>query len=115
MAVKTEASEQEAVIQFCEYCGIDIVHIANEGKRSARYGAELKRLGMRKGFPDLFIPKVCKDFHGLFIELKRDITCKPTKEQLHWISKLNGEGYYATVCYGADAAIREIKKYFKEN
>ncbi len=113
MPTKTEASEQEAVIQFCNYAGIDIVHIANEGKRSARYGAELKRLGMRKGFPDLFIPKALKGFHGLFIELKRDVTRKPTKEQLQWISKLNAEGYYATVCYGADAAIREIQKYFK--
>ena len=113
MPTKTEASEQEAVIQFCNYAGIDIVHIANEGKRSARYGAELKRLGMRKGFPDLFIPKALKGFHGLFIELKSDVTRKPTKEQLQWISKLNAEGYYATVCYGADAAIREIQKYFK--
>lgn len=113
MPTKTEASEQEAVIQFCEYCGIDIVHIPNEGKRSARYGAELKRLGMRKGFPDLFIPKASKGFHGLFIELKVDVTRKPTKEQLQWIAKLNKEGYLATVCYGADAAIREINKYFK--
>lgn len=114
MAVKTEASEQEAVVQFCEYSGIDIVHIPNEGKRSAHYGAELKRLGMRKGFPDLFIPKARKGFHGLFIELKVDVTRKPTKEQLAWIAKLNEEGYYTTVCYGADAAISEIRKYFKE-
>ena len=111
---RTEASEQEAVIQYGDYCGIDIVHIANEGKRSARYGAELKRMGMRRGFPDLFIPQARKGFHGMFVELKRDITCKPTKEQLHWIAKLNSAGYYATVCYGADAAIREIKNYFKE-
>ncbi len=113
MAVKTEASEQEAVIQFCEYSGIDVIHIANEGKRSARYGAKLKRLGMRKGFPDLFIPIANNGYHGLFIELKRDVTCKPTKEQLLWTGKLNNAGYYATVCYGADAAIREIKKYFR--
>ena len=111
---KTEASEQEAVIQYCDYCGLDIVHIANEGKRSSKYGAELKRMGMRRGFPDLFIPQAKKGFYGMFVELKRDITCKPTKEQLHWIAKLNSAVYYATVCYGADAAIREIKNYFKE-
>lgn len=115
MQSKTEAGEQEAVIQFCQYSGIDVIHIANEGKRSARYGAELKRLGMRKGFPDLFVPIANNGYHGLFIELKRDVTRKPTKEQLSWISKLNKAGYYATVCYGADAAIREIKKYLKEN
>lgn len=115
MATKTESSEQQAVIEYCSYCGIDVVHIPNEGKRSERYGAELKRLGMRKGFPDLFIPQAKKGYHGLFIELKRDITRKPTKDQLEWIAKLNGAGYYATVCYGADAAIKEIKKYIKES
>lgn len=111
---KTESSEQQAVIDYCGYCGIDIVHIPNEGKRSERYGAELKRLGMRKGFPDLFVPLARRGYHGLFIELKRDITRKPTNEQLWWIEKLNAAGYYATVCYGADAAIKEINKYLKE-
>lgn len=82
MQTKTESSEQQAVIEYCSYCGIDVVHIPNEGKRSERYGAELKRLGMRKGFPDLFIPQSKKGYHGLFIELKRDITRKPTKDQL---------------------------------
>lgn len=111
---RTESGEQEAVIEYCGYCGIEIVHIPNEGKRSARYGAELKRLGMRKGFPDLFLPKARKGFHGLFIELKRDVSCKPTKEQMDWIVKLNADGYLATVCYGADSAIREIENYFKK-
>lgn len=115
MSIKTEAGEQEAVIQFCEYAGIEVVHIPNEGKRSARYGAQLKRLGLRKGFPDLFIPQARNGFYGLMIELKADNTKKPTKEQLRWIAKLNAAGYCATVCYGAEAAIREIKKYFKES
>lgn len=111
---RSESGEQEAVVEYCGYRGIEIVHIPNEGKRSERYGAELKRLGLRKGFPDLFLPKVRNGFYGLFIELKRDISSKPTKEQLSWIAKLNAEGYLATVCYGADAAIREIENYFKE-
>lgn len=111
---RTESGEQETVIEYCGYRGIEIVHIPNEGKRSARYGAELKRLGMRKGFPDLFLPKARKGFYGLFIELKRDVRSKPTKEQLNWIGKLNAEGYLATVCYGAEAAICEIENYFKE-
>lgn len=111
---KTESGEQEAVIEFCAYCNIEIIHIPNEGKRSPRYGAELKRLGLRKGVPDLFIPQARKGYHGLFLELKKDVTCKPTKEQMAWIMKLNTAGYYATVCYGADAAIAEIKNYFKE-
>ena len=109
---KTEAGEQEVVIDYCALFRIDIVHIPNEGKRSATYGAKLKRTGLRKGFPDLFIPAARKGYHGLFIELKRDRNSMPTAEQLAWIGKLNTNGYYATVCYGAAAAIEEIKKYF---
>ena len=35
-------------------------------------GAKAKQSGMKKGFPDLFLPVARKGFHGLFIELKRD-------------------------------------------
>lgn len=109
----TEEAEQEAVIAFCELERIDVVHIPNEGKRSAVCGARLKRTGLRKGFPDLFIPAARKGYHGLFIELKRDRNSMPTAEQMEWIGKLNANGYYATVCYGATAAIEEIRKYFR--
>lgn len=111
---KTESGEQAAVIDYCAYSGIDIVHIPNEGKRSARYGAQLKRLGLRKGFPDLFIPAARNGFHGLFLELKKDTSSRPTKDQLSWIRKLNAAGYHATVCYGADEAIQKITNYLEE-
>lgn len=32
---------------------------------------------------------------------------------MEWIGRLNAHGYYATVCYGADAAIQEITNYMK--
>lgn len=110
----TEDAEQEAVIQYCELKGIVVVHIPNESKRSAAYGAKMKRMGLRKGFPDLLFPAPRKGFHGLVIELKRDKTCNPTAEQLQWIEYLNGQGYRAKVCYGAGEAIKEIEEYFKE-
>ena len=110
---RTENGEQMAVIEYCELKGITAVHIPNEGKRSARYGATLKRMGLRKGFPDLFFPYARQGYHGLFIELKEGISKKPTQDQLEWIARLNKNGYYATVCYGADAAIAEINEYFE--
>lgn len=109
----TEDGEQAVIIGYCDYRNITIVHIPNEAKRSVAYGAKMKRMGLRKGFPDLFIPMARNGYHGLFIELKRDILSKATKDQLEWIAYLNGQGYYATVCYGANAAIKEIEKYFK--
>lgn len=65
-----EDLEQEAVIEWCDIKRIPIVHIPNEGKRSAAYAARLKRMGLRPGFPDLFIPVVRGRYHGLFIEMK---------------------------------------------
>lgn len=108
---RTENGEQEAVVQFCELSRIPVAHIPNEGKRSASYAAQMRRMGLAKGFPDLFIPVARSGFHGLFIELKCDCKSKPTAEQKAWIEYLNRAGYRAAVCHGADAAIEEIKNY----
>ena len=102
---------QETVIEFCDRLRILCVHIPNEGKRNLAYGAKMKRMGLRKGFPDIFIPTARQGFHGLFIELKRDRNSHPTHEQMEWISCLNQEGYRAVVCFGVDEAISEIKDY----
>lgn len=110
----TEDAEQEAVIEYCALKGIKVVHIPNEAKRSAAYGAKMKRMGLCKGFPDLCFPAPRRGYHGLYIELKRDKDCKPTPEQLRWIKYLNEQGYRAAVCYGAGEAIDEINCYFWE-
>lgn len=107
----TEDGEQEAVVEFCALARVPVVHIPNEGKRSAAYGARMKRLGLAKGFPDLFIPLALSGFHGLMIELKRNRTKKATSAQKDWITYLNAQGYRAAVCYGAEEAIEEIKNY----
>ncbi len=107
----TEDDIQEAVVEYCDLMHIVCVHIPNESKRSQSYGAKMKRMGLRKGFPDLFIPVARQGFHGLFIELKRDKLARPTKEQLEWLSYLNREGYRAIIAYGVDEAMKEIKRY----
>lgn len=109
---RTEAQEQAAVIAYCEQWNIEIVHIPNEGKRTLAAGRDLYKMGFRPGFPDLFIPTARKGYHGMFIELKRDIKCKPTERQMRWINHLNYQGYYAVVCHGAAEAIAQIDKYF---
>ena len=108
---RTEAGEQEAIIEYCAWKHIPVVHIPNEGKRSAAYAAQMKRMGLAKGFPDLFIPVARSGFHGLMIELKRDKKARPTEAQRAWVEYLNRAGYRAAVCHGADAAIEEIKNY----
>ena len=110
----TEDDEQAVVIQYCELHKIVVAHIPNEGKRSQAYGARMQRLGMRKGFPDLFFPTPRGVYHGLFIEMKRDKKAHVTAEQKEWLSYLSIQGYRAVVCRGADEAIAEIKQYFSK-
>ncbi|MCM1437771.1 MAG: VRR-NUC domain-containing protein [Roseburia sp.] len=110
----TEDDIQETVIAYCELKGIIAAHVPNEARRSPAYGAKMKRMGLRKGFPDIFIPTARKGFHGLMIELKRDKKSRVSPEQLGWITYLNKQGYKATVCYGADEAIKTIEEYFGE-
>lgn len=111
-SLRSEDSDQEAVIEYCEIRGIPIVHIPNEGKRTVSYGAKLRRMGMKKGFPDLFIPKAAKGKHGLFIEMKAP-RGRVTAEQDEWLSLLSREGYGAVVCYGFNKAISVIEAYLK--
>lgn len=108
----TESDEQIAVIEYCDLKGIPIYHIANEGKRTRYTGDLLKRMGMRKGFPDLCVPLAKGKFHGFYIEMKSQAG-KPTNDQISWLKTLKANGYATAICYGADEAIGKIEKYMK--
>ena len=110
--LSSEAEEQITVIEYCDLLRIPVVHIPNEGKRSVGYAAMLKRMGLKKGFPDLFVTRARWGYHGLFIEMKYD-RGKTSKDQEEWISLLRGEGYACAVCYNASEAIEIIEKYNK--
>ena len=111
--VPTESEEQEALFAWCLANGIDMVHIPNERKCTAYVAGQLLRQGMRKGFPDNFIPIARGGFHGLFIELKRakKSLSKKSPEQREWVKKLNAAGYKAVFCYGAEEAKKVISEY----
>lgn len=106
----SETEEQKVVIEYCDLMRIPIVHIPNESPRSASYAAMLKRMGLRKGFPDLFVTRARNGYHGLFIEMKYG-KGKPSKEQTEWLELLSSEGYACKICYTADEAIKVIEDY----
>lgn len=83
------------------------IHIPNEGKRNPISGAHLKRMGMRKGVSDFFLPKPNKESHGLWVELKRTKGARETPEQKDWINKMKALNYDAHFAYGWEHA-REI-------
>lgn len=108
--LSSEDIEQGLVVEWCDLKKIPIVHVPNEGKRSASYAARLKRIGMRPGFPDLFIPLARGRYHGLFIEMKY-VGGRASGAQESWLRLLSREGYAVSVSYGFDAARGVIEKY----
>ena len=108
----SEADEQATVVEYCELKGIPVYSIPNESKRSKAYGAKLKRQGMRKGIPDLCIPRARGPYHGLYIEMKHG-KGKLSQDQVDWINRLRAEGMCAYCCYGARNAISLIDRYME--
>ena len=117
--IPTEEEEQQALFRWLAFAGnqkpelLLMIHIPNEGKRSQAAGARLKSVGLRKGVPDLFLPVPKGKFHGLWIEMKRLKGSKTSKEQKEWIDALNGQGYFAAVCFGWVEAKETIERYMK--
>ena len=112
----SESAEQKLLVEWanlqsCKYSELKmLVHVPNEGKRSPRTGAELKRMGLKAGFPDLGLLVPRNDKHGLFIEMKVGRN-KCTDNQKEWIRRLMEQGYEVKVCYSCEEAIQTIKKY----
>lgn len=106
----SEATEQQKVIEWCDWNRVPVYHVPNGGHRSAKEAYFLKLSGVKPGVPDLCIPEPRGHYHGLYIELKVGKN-KLSENQRHWIYELNKRGYKAAVCYGASAAVAEIKSY----
>jgi hypothetical protein len=80
-----------------------------------------KRLGHRKGWPDLFIAQPNYLFHGLFIELKKDGTILYKKngewatphleDQAKVLEHLRSKGYKAEFAIGFQEAKTIISQY----
>ena len=112
-----ELDEQQTVAEWAEWSTRKypelklLYHITNEGKRSLANGAALKRAGLKKGVPDLCLPCAKGGYHALYIEMKKDKNCKPSKDQKEWLANLNAAGNLAVVCHSADEAIETLKRY----
>lgn len=113
-----EKDIQKAIIKWTQQAGVRrrfpdlklLHHIPNERICSAQQGMELKRMGVKRGVPDLVLPVPSNGFHGLYIELKTE-TGKPSAEQMWWLSELSARGYKTVICYGFEEAINTIVSY----
>jgi hypothetical protein len=71
-----------------------------------------KRAGMKKGFPDIFLPIPRGKYHGLFIELKKPGSY-PTPEQKLWVKALRGQNYFADILVGGSFTESVIVRYLE--
>lgn len=120
--MRTEAQEQEAVIRWAAmstgmYPELALLfHIPNGGsRRDAREGAHFKKLGVKAGVPDLFLPVARGAYHGLFIEMKREKGGRVSEDQQGWLLALGNYGYATAVCHGYEEARETIENYLKED
>jgi hypothetical protein len=113
----TEGDEQRAVFEWARLLERRrpelalLLHIPNGGLRNAPEAARFKGEGVRRGFPDMFLPVARGGYHGLMVELKRARGGRVSDDQMAWLSALNEQGYRAVVARGAAEAIREITQY----
>lgn len=114
--------EEQQQIQFFDYCRIMALqkptlpfysmtfHIPNERKCSIQRRIAMKRAGLKKGVPDIFVPVANTKYHGLFIEMKVKPNSAST-EQKEMLQQLNGLGYLAVICWSGEEAIEVLEKY----
>lgn len=121
MNCPTENQEQAALFEWAEvasgrYPELRMLHaIANGGKRDGRTAAVLQRTGVKPGVPDLCLPVARGEYHGLYVELKRQRGGAVSASQKVWLERLKAQGYKAIVCKGWIAAKDEIEKYLEGN
>jgi hypothetical protein len=112
-----EDSEQATLIEWANIFAVKypelkrLAAIPNGGSRNKAEAANLKKQGVKKGFPDLQLPVASGKYHGLFIEMKRIKGGKISPEQQDWLDFLNENGYFAVVCYGFQEAKNTIESY----
>ena len=115
--IQHEAEEQKALFEWAtaargKYPELELLfHIPNGGSRNMIEAVNLKREGVKKGVPDLFLPVARGKYHGLFIELKWGKN-KPSAEQVVWLKALIEQGYAVKVCWGWEEARETILAYW---
>lgn len=116
-AKRSEDDEQIAVMQWARLQNYKdgkvadyLHHSPNGGSRNVIEASKFKRMGVMKGFPDLFLFVPNGGYHGLLIELKAENgRLQPTQKIV--LNRMAELGYCCKVCFGADQAIGEIKNY----
>lgn len=89
-----------------------LLHIPNGGSRRKAEAVKLRRMGVKPGVPDLFLPVPRGSYAGLWIEMKRKDGVLSSL-QSGFLQAMASFGYCCAVCRGADEAIARLEAYLK--
>lgn len=124
--VQNEQFLQQSMIQWfkCQYPLLihNISASANGGKRDAKEGARLKKMGVLKGELDIFISVIGFNiieektylYGGLYFEVKYE-NAKPSKEQMVIINARRIGGYRVEIVNSLDQFISIVKEYLSNS
>ena len=117
----TEDQFQITIARYLDTIGAVWFHPANErrtaiatdsrGRRYSPEGRKLQAKGVKKGVPDVMVMNQRKGYNGLAIELKAKRN-KPTEDQLIYLGKLRGIGWFVYVSNSLDETLDLIEWYF---
>lgn len=82
-------------------------HTPNEGKRGRAEAMRLRKMGLRRGIPDIIA--IRPDGVCIAAEIKRPGE-RLTKEQADILTHLNSKGWYTDVVYGVECMMRLYNK-----
>ena len=111
-----EHSIQVKLIQYIKtfYPNILIFSIPNGANTTAINRVNLVKEGLLTGVPDLFIAHHNNDYHGLFIEMKREKgVVSPSQKKV--MEQLTKNGYQCVVCKSVEESKEAIMKYLHGN
>lgn len=87
---------QEFFAMWLDHKGLLFTASAAGMRTSMSVGIRMKRMGAKKGFPDIQILEPTEHYSGLFIELKAK-DGRPSHDQKIWSRDLNAKGYLAVI------------------
>ena len=107
--IPSELAEQQALRKRLYYSApsVMVVAVPNAARRTVWEARRAKQEGLAAGFPDLMAI-----WPGgiAFVEMKRVKGGTVSDNQAEWIERLQGFGFPAAVCRGADAAIAFLRE-----
>ena len=119
-----EDREQAALVEWFDYKYSGKLLMSNPlgDYRPPVVRMRLNLTGARAGTPDLFLAEPVGPWHGMYIEMKSRIASGknkgkkqyPSKEQRELLYKLRRRQYAVVVCWSADEAMEEIKRYLSD-